>query len=266
VTSKKAGAVHLRDWDGPGVPLLLTHGMAAHSHWWDSVVPLWEGVFHAAALDFRGHGDSDWLEDSPYESARWVEDIETARKALGWERFILVGHSMGARIALDYAQRHGDRLRGVSAIDFLPEFYESRSRRHEKTRSRAQPVYHTEEVMLSKFRLQPPGTLLDEKGLRELGRHGVRQGPSGWSWKFDWRSFSFPYGPVWEQLPNISVDAMVMRGEHSTVMPRDVMGKVVALLPRGRGVEIAGAHHHIPLDKPAELAAAVSAWAADLPA
>jgi len=266
VTSKKAGAVHLRDWGGPGVPLLLTHGMAAHTHWWDSVVPLWKGVFHAAALDFRGHGDSDWLEDAPYESARWVEDIETARKSLGWERFILVGHSMGARIALDYAQRHGDRLRGVSAIDFLPEFYESRSRRHEKTRSRAQPVYDNEEVMLSKFRLQPPGTLLDEQGLRELGRHGVKKGPAGWTWKFDWRSFSFPYGPVWEQLPNISVPAQIMRGEHSTVMPREVMDKVVAALPRGRGVEIAGAHHHVPLDKPAELAAAVSAWAAELPA
>ncbi|MEQ1918049.1 MAG: alpha/beta hydrolase, partial [Elusimicrobiota bacterium] len=196
----------------------------------------------------------------------WVEDIETARKALGWYRFILVGHSMGARIALDYAQNHGDRLRGVSAIDFLPEFYESRSRRHEKTRSRAQPVYDNEEMMLSKFRLQPPGTLLDESGLRELGRHGVRKNPAGWTWKFDWRSFSFPYGPVWDQLPKISVPAHIMRGEHSTVMPREVMDKVVAALPRGRGVEIAGAHHHVPLDKPAELAAAVSAWAAELPA
>ena len=173
---------------------------------------------------------------------------------------------MGARIALDYAQHHGDRLRGVSAIDFLPEFYESRSRRHAKTRSRAQPVYDNEEVMLSKFRLQPPGTLLDEKGLRELGRHGVRKNSAGWTWKFDWRSFSFPYGPVWEQLPKISVPAQIMRGEHSTVMPREVMDKVVAALPRGRGVEIDGAHHHVPLDKPAELAAAVSAWAADLPA
>lgn len=266
MTSQKAGPVHLRDWGGSGVPLLLTHGMAAHTHWWDTVVPRWKGVFHAAALDFRGHGDSDWLENEAYTSQVWVEDIENARKALGWERFILVGHSMGARIALDYAERHGDRLRGVSAIDFLPDFYASRERKYEKTRSRPQPVYDNEEVMLSKFRLQPPGTLLDEKGLRELGRHGVRQTPLGWSWKFDWRSFSFPYGPVWEQLAKISVPAMIMRGEHSPVMPRDSMDKVVAALPNGRGVEISGAHHHIPLDKPAELAAAVAAWAADLPA
>jgi pimeloyl-ACP methyl ester carboxylesterase len=265
VTSQKTGPVHLRDWGGAGVPLLLTHGMAAHTHWWDLVVPLWKGVFHAAALDFRGHGDSDWLENEDYTSRVWVDDIENARKALGWERFILVGHSMGARIALDYAERHGDRLRGVSAIDFLPEFYSSRSRRYDKTRSRPQPVYDNEEVMLSKFRLQPPGTLLDEKGLRELGRHGVRQTPLGWSWKFDWRSFSFPYGPVWEQLPKIDVDALIVRGEHSTVMPREAMDRVVAALPKGRGVEIAGAHHHVPLDKPAELAAAVAAWTATLP-
>lgn len=267
MTSKKAGGVHLRDWGGPGAPLILTHGMAAHSHWWDAVVPLWKGVFHAVAFDFRGHGDSDWLPGGePYVSPRWVEDIETVRSAMGWERFILVGHSMGARIALDYAERHGERLRGVCAIDFLPEFYESRSRSHEKVRTRTQPVYPDEEAMLVKFRLQPPGTLLDEKGLRELGRHGVRKGPEGWSWKFDWRSFLFPYGPVWAQLPAISVPAQIMRGEHSTVMPREAMDKVVSLLPRGRGAEIPGAHHHIPLDKPAELAAAVSAWAASLPA
>ncbi len=266
MTSQKTDGVHLRDWGGPGAPLLLTHGMAAHTHWWDPVVPRWKGVFHAAALDFRGHGDSDWIEGSPYESARWVEDIETARKAMGWDRFILVGHSMGARIALDYAERHGERLRGVAAIDFLPEFYESRSRRHAKTRARAQPVYDNEEIMLSKFRLQPPGTLLDESGLRELGRHGVKKGPTGWTWKFDWRSFSFPYGPVWEQLPKIAPAALIVRGELSPIMTREVMDKVVAGLKNGRGLEIVGAHHHVPLDKPEELAAAVSAWAAELPA
>ncbi len=265
MTSRKTDGVHLRDWGGPGPPLLLTHGMAAHTHWWDPVVPRWKGLFHAAALDFRGHGDSDWT-DAPYDSDLWVADIETARKALGWDRFVLVGHSMGARIALDYAERHGGRLRGVAAVDFLPEFYESRARRHEKTRTRPQPLYDDEEVMLSKFRLQPPGTLLDENGLRELGRHGVKKGPEGWTWKFDLRSFSFPYGPVWPQLAKISVPALIVRGEHSTILPAEALGKVVAGLENGRGETVAGAHHHVPLDKPAELAAAIASWAKELPA
>lgn len=267
--ARKAGPVNLRDWGGPGLPLLLTHGMAAHTHWWDPVVPAWKGTFHAAALDFRGHGDSDWLSsEETYSSSQWVEDIETARKALGWERFILVGHSMGARIALDYAERHGDRLRGVAAIDFLSDMHVSRAkeRRRDKIGSFTQPVYENEEIMLAKFRLQPEGTLLDAAGLRELGRHGVRQTPLGWAWKFDWRSFAFPYGPVWPQLPKISVDALIVRGELSPLMTDESMGKIVAALPRGRGAVIAGAHHHVPLDKPTELAAAVAGWAVALPA
>ena len=62
------------------------------------------------------------------------------------------------------------------------------------------------------------------------------------------------------------MDALIVRGEHSTIMTREVMDRIVAALPRGRGAEIAGAHHHIPLDTPETLAAAVSAWAASLPA
>lgn len=263
MTSKKAGAVHLRDWGGPGVPLLLTHGMAAHTHWWDPVVPHWKGALRAAAIDFRGHGDSDWLKDEAYTSERFVEDIETARRALGWERFILAGHSMGARIALDYARDHGTRLRGVVAIDFLPDPLQ-REHKFGKVQNRAQPVYESEELILSKFKLQPVGTLLDAEQLKALGRKSVRQTPGGWTWKFDWRVLSLPYGSVWTQLPAIDVDALIMRGEHSPAMPPPLMEKVAAELPRGRAVEIAGAHHHVSLDKPRELAEAIAAFAAGL--
>ena len=92
----------------------------------------------------------------------------------------------------------------------------------------------------------------------------MRKGAEGWTWKFDWRSFSFPYGPVWPQLPKVASETLIVRGEHSTVMPREAMDKVVAGLPRGRGLEIPRAHHHVPLDTPAELAAAVAAWASEL--
>jgi pimeloyl-ACP methyl ester carboxylesterase len=158
MTETKAGAVFLRDWGGPGLPILLTHGMAAHTHWWDEVVPFWSGQLHAAALDFRGHGESDRTPDGAYTAELWVDDIETARKALGWERFILCGHSMGARIALTYAQRHPQRLRGVAAVDFLPEVRSDRPSRFKRASGRPQPVYRDEDDILSRFRLEPGGT------------------------------------------------------------------------------------------------------------
>ena len=266
MTSGKFGPVHVRDWGGSGVPILLVHGMAAHTHWWDTVVPHWNNMLHAAAIDFRGHGDSDWLKNEAYTSERYMEDIETARRALGWDRFLLAGHSMGARIALDYAQRHGSHLLGVAAIDFLPDFHPTREHKFGKAQNRAQPVYDSEELMLSKFKLQPTGTLLDAEQLKTLGRNGVRQAPGGWTWKFDWRGLTFPYGSVWPQLPQIAVDALIVRGEHSAILTRAQMEKIAAELPRGRALEIPEAHHHVCLDKPRALAEALAAFAAGLSA
>lgn len=263
MSTRRAGAVSLTDYGGKGAPLLLTHGMAAHSHWWDEVAPLLTG-FHAVGVDFRGHGDSDWAADGVYTSDVWTADIDAARSALGWERFVLVGHSMGARIALDYAEKHPSRLRGLVGVDFLPDFYDSGTRKYEKTRTRAQPVYEDPGPMTEKYRLQPPGTLLSRDRLSALGRQSLRRAETGWTWKFDWRAFTFPYGPVWPQLPRVTPESLLVRGELSTIVNDADLEKMARAMPRGRTTVVAGAHHHVPLDKPAELAAVILEFAAAL--
>lgn len=262
----RAGPLHLRDWGGPGLPLLLTHGMAGHSHWWDPAVRHWGGFFRAAALDFRGHGESDWVESGVYTADTWVEDIENARKALGWERFLLCGHSMGARMALDYAQRHGGRLRGVVAVDFLPEIDATRASRFVRARGRPQPVYPEQEAAVARFRLEPGGTLLEPDALAELGRRSVRPRGGEWTWKFDWRCLNhYRLNPVWPQLGEVRAPALLVRGERSIIISSAQLERVRAAMPQARAVEIPEAHHHVPLDAPGPLAEAVRAFAAGLP-
>lgn len=260
--TRRAGPLHLTDYGGAGVPLLLTHGMGAHAHWWDPVVPHLAGC-HAVAMDFRGHGDSEWTPDGTYTSEVWTADIDAAAAELGWERFVLCGHSMGARIALDYAERHPGRLKGVIGVDFLPDFYDSGSRKHERVRSRPQPVYDEPATMVEKYRLQPPGTLLTRAQLDALGRLSLRRAEDKWTWKFDWRAFNFPYGPVWPQLPKVAVPALLVRGEHSTIVSDADLEKMASLMPDGRAAVVPGAHHHVPLDKPAELASVILSFAAE---
>ena len=96
--------------------------MAANGHWWDTTVPALKPEFHPVAMDFSGHGDSPWTDDGHYDAALFTNDIEQARRSLGWERFVLAGHSLGGRIALDYAHRFPERLIAVAAVDFLCEF------------------------------------------------------------------------------------------------------------------------------------------------
>lgn len=265
-TTWKSGPLHLTDWGGSGVPILLTHGMAAHSHWWDAVAPRLGSAFHAAALDFRGHGESDWTEDGRYTADLWISDIETARRALGWDRFVLCGHSMGARMALAYAERHPDRLRGVAAVDFLAELKTDRPSRFSRASGRPQPVYATQDDAVARFRLEPGGTTMPPEQMRALGRASVRPSGAGWTWKFDWRALSIPIPPVWPQLAAIRVPAMVARGSLSDLIGPEDFARVASEVRAVSAVVIPGAHHHVPLDKPAELADAVAAFAADLPA
>ncbi len=231
--------------------------MAANAHWWDKAAPALKPEFHPVALDFSGHGESPWKPDGLYDAELFAADIERARAALGWERFVLAGHSLGGRVALDYARRSPERLIAVAAVDFLCEFYQSKARRFERTRTRSQPVYPDEASMVSRFRLQPPGTLLSSEELRALARHGVKPGEGGWTWKFDWHAFRFDYRAVWPVLPGIKVPALIVRGEHSTVLSREEFARVVRELPGATGVDIPGAHHHVPLDAPQALAAAL---------
>jgi pimeloyl-ACP methyl ester carboxylesterase len=253
--------LHLRSWGGEGTPLMLLHGMGGHTHWWDTTAPLLADSFKPVALDFHGMGDSDWRPDGSYTTETWVSDIEDARHAMGWERMLLCGHSLGGRIALEYAARHPGRLLGVVAVDFLPEFYANSNRRFEKTRSRKQPVYSDREVMIKRYHLQPPGTALKEEELHALAKKSLRKTPEGFTWKFDWRAFAYEYGMIWDLLPKIKVPALIVRGALSTVMSHEQYQRCLKELPGAKGVEIPKAYHHVPLDTPKAMAKAIASLA-----
>lgn len=256
--------IHLKDWGGSGKPLLLTHGMGANSHWWDTTAAALLPAFRPVALDFRGHGDSPWTEDGVYDASRFVEDIEEARQRLGWDQMTLCGHSMGARVALEYARRHPERLKALIAVDFLAEFTEVQHRRYDRRRRASQPLYPDLVGMIEKFHLQPAGTLLTGEEVKDFAQHCIRRAEGGYTWKFDWRAFHFPYEPVWPLLPQVNVATLVIRGGQTDIITRSDFDRVVATIPIATGLEIARAHHHVPLDTPLELAQAIAAFAATL--
>lgn len=253
--------LHLASWGGEGMPLLLAHGMAGTTHWWDTTAPLLTESFRPVALDFRGHGDSGWRRDGGYTTESWVADIEEARHALGWERMLLCGHSLGGRIALEYAARHPNRLIGMVAVDFLPEFYSVKSRKIQKTRSRSQPRYADREAMLRKFHLQPAGTLLTEEELRAVAKTALRKDGDAYTWKFDWRAFLYSYGQIWPTLPEIKVPTLIVRGGKSTVMTHADYRRCLEGIAGAKGVEVPEAYHHVPLDTPKAMAEAIADFA-----
>ena len=102
-------------WPGPGVPVLLLHGLASSRRFWDLVVPGLAGR-PVVALDQRGHGDSE-RPAGPYDAATVVGDALTVLDALGLSRVVVVGHSWGAGTALRLAATAPERVLAVVAVD-----------------------------------------------------------------------------------------------------------------------------------------------------
>ncbi len=102
-----------------GRPLLLLHGFTgAKEDFADWLDPLAARGWHAVAPDHRGHGGSDAPgTEADYSLATLASDALGVADALGWSRFVLLGHSMGGMVAQLVALKTPERIRGLVLMD-----------------------------------------------------------------------------------------------------------------------------------------------------
>jgi pimeloyl-ACP methyl ester carboxylesterase len=118
-------AVRTMNTGGPGVPVLLVHGLASNARTWDGVAHrLVEWGHPVAAVDQRGHGQSD-KPDTGYDFATVCADLAAVIDGLGWHGDgaggnrspLVAGQSWGGNVTLELAIRHGDAIAGIVCVD-----------------------------------------------------------------------------------------------------------------------------------------------------
>ena len=102
-----------------GAPLLLVHGFtAAKEDFADHLEAFARLGWRAVALDLRGHGRSSQpAEAAAYSLRRFADDVLELADVLGWERFTLLGHSMGGMVAQHVAIAAPERLAALVLMD-----------------------------------------------------------------------------------------------------------------------------------------------------
>jgi pimeloyl-ACP methyl ester carboxylesterase len=99
---------------GDGHPLVLLHGWPEFWYGWHKNVPVLAESFDVVAPDLRGFGDSDKPGGPPEELlGNLVEDLHALADTLGFERFGVVSHDVGAYVAQGFARRYPERLSGL---------------------------------------------------------------------------------------------------------------------------------------------------------
>jgi pimeloyl-ACP methyl ester carboxylesterase len=119
---------HLR-CGGARPPLVLVHGVASNLTRWSEFVEhtTLARSWDLLRVDLRGHAGS--LTRAQIGMERWGDDLAAILDAEGYRQAVLVGHSLGANLAVHFAQRHPARVAGLVLIDpVLPEALHGRAR------------------------------------------------------------------------------------------------------------------------------------------
>lgn len=104
---------------GSGEPgIVLVHGWAADANYWQAQIPALEAHYTVVALNLAGHGASG-SNRSDWSIANYAGDVVAVARAIPNQQLILVGHSMGAAVALAAAPLLGTRVIGVVAVEAL---------------------------------------------------------------------------------------------------------------------------------------------------
>jgi pimeloyl-ACP methyl ester carboxylesterase len=99
-----------------GPVLLVIHGVTSRWQDWLPVLPVFAQRWRVVAVDLRGHGGSGHVEDG-YGLMEYVSDVAALLGHLGDEPAAVMGHSLGAMIAIGLAAEHPDRVRAVVLED-----------------------------------------------------------------------------------------------------------------------------------------------------
>ena len=266
-TMVDGAAIVYRTWGEPGGRgIMLVHGGAAHSRWWDHIGPLLADGRLVVALDLSGHGDSARRES--YSLDQWAREVLGVAEDAGIATPpAVVGHSLGGLVTLRAAALFGPGIEGAVVID--SPIREMSPEEHAAMEHRAfggLRVYPLKEAILARFRPVP-----DQPVLGYIADHvaatSIREVDGGWTWKWDPAIFGRQVPPT--LLTRLDCRVALFRAEHGMVSTEmsdvmyDRLGRVAPV------IEIPAAGHHVMLDQPIALVAAIrtllSNWDHSLP-
>ena len=234
---------------GDGTPVVMIHGVAASLHDWDDLIPmLAQNGYASYALDLLGHGDSpkpktrayhiDWVFE---HFLHWITSLHLTEPA------ILIGHSLGGYIALEYARRFSAWTRGLVLVSpfysrlqlppLLRRSYSNRNLRGVIAEKMPQWMFRAIIDVTSRAMGHSAGALhsLPEHIRAQTALDYTRTAPG---------VYNIPnvLGDQTKYLSSISLPTLVVWGSQDQTLAPASFPKLVDALPRAEGRTIPAGH------------------------
>jgi len=232
---------------GSGPLALLGHGITANAYVFLPLMARLAGRFALVSFDQRGHGRSGKPAEG-YAAADFAADIAAAVRVLGGGPAFLIGHSLGARNALEAGVRFPDLVAAVVAIEFTPfiepEVFDALAARVGGGDRLFESLEAVKAYLADRYSRLPPDAV------ERRAKYGYVEADGGWRALADpaaMRQTSHGLRADLEAaLRAIRVPTLLIRGADSRLVSPAAWAKTKALRPDLPAIEVPGGDHYAP--------------------
>lgn len=234
---------------GAGPPLIIMHGLFGSGDNWRTIARLMETDVRSIVVDMRNHGRSP--HDPVMNFQVMSEDLVEFMDDLQLHTAAIMGHSMGGKVAMDFALAHPDRVESLMVVDIAPKIYPPH---HERVieaiesintsvlgdRSEAEEVFH---------QILGP----DQSTVQFLMKNLTRHHKGGFEWKANMPVIIASYRHMMQDVDSSMPffgPTLFVRGARSRYILDEDMSRIRELFPSASLVTIPEAGHWVHADAP----------------
>ncbi len=244
--------------DAPRVVFL--HGVMGSGANWRKITSQLRDQYRILAFDQRGHGWS-FKPEKGYGPEDYSEDLRLILEELRWDKIALVGHSMGGRNSLHFAHAHPEKLWALVVEDIGPEGNVKAMDRTINLVGLVPTPFASKQEAKTFFEGPFLDMIPDHPQKQILGPYlytNIEEKADGSAdWRFNKNGIltslkAGHFRPRWEQIRDLKVPTLFIRGELSDDLSREELAKIKQVNPAIQTVEIRGAGHFVHFEQPQE--------------
>lgn len=238
--------------------IVFIHGLMAFSANWRKIASRLQNEFQCLIYDQRGHGRS-FKPQTGYTPEIFAEDLNKMTDELGWDSFHLVGHSMGGRNAMVFADLYSHKVRSLTIEDMGPDADSRSVLYYEKMLNAVPTPFQSKDEIKHFFSSDFEKNFKSKEPISVLSsflQANIEQKED--SLLFDWRfSKEAIFETVkeghtrdrWREVSHFKMPVLLIRGENSHIFKHETFLKMLEANPKIQGIEIKQAGHWIHYEK-----------------
>jgi esterase len=239
--------IHFKKYGQQGEPLVVIHGLFGSSDNWHSIAQSLSEHFTLYCLDLPNHGKSAALENAAYDTM--ANTINTWMEQEGIKNCFMLGHSMGGKVAMQFASQFSEKVKRLIVADIAPVSYESshhvifdglKAIDLERIQNRKEA-----DTILSRF--------VETLGVRQFLLKSLIKTEQGFSWQINIDNLFHNYAQI-RSIPPFKKayegDTLFIKGEHSDYIQAEHKDAILTWFPKAQVKMIPATGHWLHAEKP----------------